>query len=87
MPTTTILLRKRSKKEYLFLCKEKKMVRIFLSVGHAMNMVIMYLSFLKEKGSIREDSNLEGLEISYMIIKKKKKKNLMKEKVNMNWDL
>ena len=67
------------------LVKEKKMVRIFLSFGHAMNMVIMHLSVLKEKGSIREDLNLEDLEIAYMLMKKKKnKKNLTKEKVRMN---
>ena len=70
--------------------KEKKMVRTFLSVGHAMNMVMIHLSVLKEKGIIREDSNLEDIGISYMLMimmmkkKKKKEKNLTKEKVKMN---
>ena len=60
------------------------MVRISLNVGHVMNMVIMHLSVLKEKGSISEDSNLEEIEIVYMLMKKKRKKNLIKEKVKMN---
>ena len=46
----------------------------------------MHLTFLKEKGSLREDSNLEDLEIDYMPMKKRKKKNLTKERVKMNWD-
>ena len=45
-----------------------------------MNMVIMHLSVLKEKGSIREDLDLEDLEIACMLMKKKKKKNLIKVK-------
>ena len=60
------------------------MVRISSNVGHVMNMVIMHLSVLKEKESIREDSNLEDLEIVYMLMKKKRKKNLIKTKVKMN---
>ena len=60
------------------------MVRISLSVVLIMNMLIMHLSVLKKKGSIREDSNLEDLEITYILMKKKK--NLIKEKVKMNWD-
>ena len=54
----TKLLKKRSMKEWLFLWKEKKMVRNFLSVGHVMNMVIMNLSVLKEKRSLRKDLDL-----------------------------
>ena len=63
--------------------REKDGKNIF-KVGHVMNMVIMHLSVLKEKGSIREDSDLEDLETYYM--QKKKKKNLIKKKVKMNWD-
>ena len=63
------------------------MVRIYSNVGHVMNMVIVHLSFLKEKGSIREDLDLEDLEIADMLMKKKKKKNhLIKVEVKMNWD-
>lgn len=64
--------------------KEKKMVRISLNDGHVMNIVITHLSVLKEKEILREDSNLEDLEIVYMLMKKKKKKNLIKTKVKMN---
>ena len=62
------------------------MVRKFLNVGHVMNMVIMHLSVLREKTSLNEDSDLEDLEIAYMLMKKKKRRNLIKEKVKMNWD-
>ena len=43
-------------------------------------MVIMHLSVLKEKGSVREYLDLEDLDNSYMLMKKKKKKNLIKIK-------
>ena len=64
--------------------KEKKMVKIYLNVGLVMNMVIMHLSVLNEKGSLRVDSNTEDLEIINMLMKKKMKKNLIKEEVKMN---
>ena len=64
--------------------KEKKMVRISLNVGLVMNMVIKHLNFLREKESLREDLNLEDLEFVYMLMKKKIKNNLIKEKVKMN---
>ena len=54
------------------------MVRISLSVGHIMNMVIMDLSVLKEKEILREGSSLEDLKNNYMLMKKKKKRNLIK---------
>ena len=60
------------------LVEREKMVRIFLNVGHVINMVIMHLSVLKEKGILRVDSNLENLEIVYMLMKKKKKRYLIK---------
>ena len=60
------------------------MVRKSFNVGHVMSMVIIHLSVLKEKESIREDSNLEDLEIVYMLMKKKRKKNMIKTKVKMN---
>ena len=60
------------------------MVRISSNVEHVMSMVIMHLSVLKEKESLREGSNLEYLEIVYMLMKKKSKKNLMKTRVKMN---
>ena len=44
-------LKKRFRKEWLFLWKEKKMVRISLNVGLVMNKVIMHLSVLNEKGN------------------------------------
>ena len=63
------------------------MVRKFLNVGHVMSMVIMHLSVLREKISFKEDLDLDNLEIAYMIMKKRKRKNLIREKVKMNWDL
>ena len=54
------------------------MVRIYSNVGHVINMVIMHLSVLKEKESLREDSSLEDLEIVYRLMKKRKKRNLIK---------
>ena len=84
MLAVTTMLRKRSRKEWLSLWKDKMMLRISLNFGHVMNMVIMHLSVLKEKESIRKDSNLEDLEIVYILMKKKRKKNLIKTKVKMN---
>ena len=55
--------------------------------GHVMNMVIMHLGVLKEKESLRKGSSLKDLEISYMLMKKKKGKNLIRIEVKMNWDL
>ena len=52
-----------------------------------MNMIIMRLNFLREKESLRVDSNLGDLEIIYMLMKKKMKNNLIKEEVKMNQDL
>ena len=49
-----------------------------------MNMVIMHLSVPKEKEIIREDSNIEDVDIVYMLMKKKK--NLIIKKVKMNYD-
>ena len=69
---------KKYKKEWLFLWKEKNMVRISSNVGHVMNMVIMHLSGLKEKESIREGSSLQDIEIVLMLMKKKMKNNLIK---------
>ena len=50
-----------------------------------MNMVIMHLSILKEKESIREGSSLEDLEIVYMIMKKKKRRKLIKTWVKIEF--
>ena len=41
------------------------MVRISLNAGLVMNMVIMHLNVLREKWSLKVDSNLEDLEIDY----------------------
>ena len=71
------LLWKRSK-EWLFLWKEKNMVRISLSVGHVMNMVIMHLSVLKEKRNLKESLNLE---IFCMLMRKR---NQIRVEVMMN---
>ena len=57
--------------------REKKMVRIFLNARLSMNMVIMHLNVLREKGGLRVDSNLEDIEIDYMLMNKKKM-NLIK---------
>ena len=46
------------------------MVRRFLNVGLRMNLVIMHLSVLKERKSIKETSNLEEIENVYMQTKK-----------------
>lgn len=53
---------------------------------HAMNMVIMHPNDLKEKINTKEDSNQEDLETSCMLMKKKKRKNLIREEVKMNQD-
>ena len=60
------------------------MVRKYFSVGIVMNMVTMHLNVLKEKRRLRVDSKLEDLEIVFMLMKKKMKKNLIKEEVKMN---
>ena len=57
------------------------------NVGHAMNMVIMHLNDLREKRNTKEDSNQEDLETAYMLMKKKKRQNLIKVEVKMNQDL
>ena len=59
------------------------MVRKYLCFRNVMNMVIMHLSVLKEKGSIREDLDLEDREIAFTLMRKKKN-NITKEKVKMN---
>ena len=46
--------------------------------GHAMNMVSMHPNALREKINTKEDSNQEDLETTYMLMKKKKRKNLIK---------
>ena len=56
------------------------MIRKYRSVGHVMNMVIMFLSVQKEKRNSKED--LEDQETTFILMSKKK--NLTKEKVNMN---
>ena len=61
------------------------MERKFLNARHVMNMVIMFLSFQKEKINSKEDLDLEDLEISCMLMRKKRK-NMIKEKVKMNWN-
>ena len=58
------------------------MIRKYLNVRHAMNMVIVPLSILKEKRSLREDLDLEVLEIDCILMRKKK--NLIKVEVKMN---
>ena len=63
------------------------MARKFSNAGHAINMVIMHPSALREKRNTKEDSDQEDLEIACMLIKKKKRKNLTRAKVKMNWDL
>ena len=63
------------------------MPRKFSNVEHVMSMVIMNLSFLKERKSIREDLDLEDLEIAYMLMKKRKMKNIIRVEVKMNWSL
>ena len=59
------------------------MERKFLNAGHVMNMVIMLLSIQKEKINSKEYLDLEDLEIACMLMRKKRK-NLIKEKVKMN---
>ena len=63
------------------------MARKSSNVAHAMNMVIMHLNFLREKRNIKEDSDQEDLETACMLMKKKKRKNPIRLKVKMNWDL
>ena len=48
------------------------MVRQSLNVGHVINRVIMHLSVLKEKRSLREDLDLGDLDNVYMLMRKKK---------------
>ena len=62
------------------------MVRKSLNVRYLMSMIIMHLNFLKEKGNLKEDLDLEDLEIAYMLMKKKRK-NLIIVEVKTNWDL
>ena len=86
MLATTSLLRKRSRKEGLFLLKEKKMVSISLNVGNVMNLVIMHLNFLRERKSIKESLILEEIEIE-IVYMQMRMKNMMKKvrvKVMMN---
>ena len=64
-------MRKKLKKGYPWMCREKMMERKYLNVGHVMNMVIMHLSVLKEKINLRESLDLGGLETTYMLMKKK----------------
>ena len=47
------------------------MVRNFLNVGLAINMVIMHLSVLKERKSIEESLDLGDIEIVCMLMKMK----------------
>ena len=63
------------------------MARKFSNARHAMNMVIMHLNSLREKRNTKEDLDQEDLETAFMLMKKKKRKNLIKAKVKMNWDL
>ena len=60
------------------------MVRKYLSVGYVMNMVIMHLSVLKETRSLREDLDLGDLDNVCMLMRKKM--NLIKAEVKMNWN-
>ena len=65
----------RSKKDWnieegvALLVKREKEVRKSLNVGLVMNMVIMHLSVLKERKSIRELTSLEKIEIFCMQMK------------------
>ena len=61
------------------------MVRKILSVGQVMSMAIMHLSVLKEKISLREDLDLGDLDNVCMLMKKKM--NLIRVEVKMNWNL
>ena len=63
------------------------MVRKSSNSRHAMNMVIMHTSVPKEKRNIKEDLDQENPGTVYMLMKKKKRKNLIKAEVKMNWDL
>ena len=62
------------------------MVTKSLSVGHVMNMVIMLLSVQKEKRNPKKDLDLEDVETTCMLMRKKRM-NLIREKMEMNWDL
>lgn len=46
------------------------MARKYLNVGLVMSLVIMHLSVLQERKSIKEGSNLEEIEIVCMLMKK-----------------
>ena len=46
------------------------MARKYLNIGLVMNLVIMHLSVLKERKSIKEISNLEEIESVFMKMKK-----------------
>ena len=50
-----------------------------------MSMVILHLNFLREKRNLKEGLDLEDLEIACMLMKKKKRKNLIRVEVKMNW--
>ena len=51
---------------------------------NAMNMVIMHPNSLKEKRNTKEDSDQEDLEIACILMKKKKRNNLIRVEVKMN---
>ena len=63
------------------------MERKFSNVGHVINMFIMHINALKEKINLKEDSDQEDLEIAGMLMKKKKRMNLIIAKEKMNLDL
>ena len=60
------------------------MARKFSNARHVMNMVIMHLNALKEKRNTKEDLDQEDLEIVCMLMKKKKRMNLIRVVVKMN---
>ena len=54
------------------------------NVGHAMNMVIRHPNALRGKRNTKEDLDQEDLETAYMLMRKKKRKNLIRVEVKMN---